>query len=90
VRLSGSGGCTISGLADTLAVTVSGSGDFSGKSLTSRVARVKTSGSGDALVQVHESLDAESSGSGSVRYVGSPQVTQHVSGSGTVAPLAGF
>ncbi|NTV64839.1 MAG: DUF2807 domain-containing protein [Oscillochloris sp.] len=86
VKISGAGDCTATGRADQLELTVSGAGSFNGPELASRVATMNISGSGDALVQVSETLDAEISGAGSVRYIGSPKVTQHVSGSGSIAP----
>lgn len=82
--LSGSGTIEISGSADELRVSISGSGDFEGADLTAEAADVTVSGSGDAAVNVTERLDADVSGSGTIRYFGNPSVDATTSGSGDI------
>lgn len=81
---SGSIEVRLAGRADELELSISGSGEYDGESLTSRRARVEVSGSADVLVNAQDVLDVQLSGSGDVRYVGNPTVTQRVSGSGSV------
>ena len=84
VEVSGSGAITVTGTADSQQVRVTGSGDYRGAQLPSRIATVLVSGSGNAEVNVRDTLDAQVSGSGTVRYTGNPQVNKSVSGSGEV------
>ena len=81
---SGSSEVGVEGRADEVDVSISGSGDYNGESLTSRRARVTVSGSADVVVNATEALDVQISGSGNVLYVGNPSVTERVSGSGSV------
>jgi hypothetical protein len=86
VSVSGSGSVRPSGTVADLSVDISGSGRFLGEALESATADINISGSGGADVWVTDSLDAAVSGSGSVRYAGSPPVVQKdVSGSGTIS-----
>lgn len=84
VRISGSGDVTLSGSAQQLEVSVTGSGAYHGADFASRTADVSVSGSGDARVNASERLEARVSGSGSVAYSGNPAVSRRVSGSGSV------
>jgi hypothetical protein len=85
VSISGSGSVRPSGTTGELAVDISGSGRFLGDALESTTAEVSISGSGEADVRVADSLDASVSGSGVIRYAGSPTTVQKkVSGSGSI------
>ncbi len=85
VRISGSGAVAITGDADTLDLSISGSGSFDGDRLTTDTGDVDISGSGSATVNVKEILDVQVSGSGNVEYVGDPSVSVDSSGSGSVS-----
>lgn len=85
--LPGSGTMHVAGRTQQLDVSLPGSGQMSMSGLIARSVQAQLSGSGQILVHATDSLDAEVSGSGSVRYAGSPpQVTSAVTGSGTVQP----
>lgn len=84
VKISGSGDVSLQGTANDLDLSISGSGGYRGEDLKSKRAEVGISGSGRAVIAVDELLDASVSGSGSIDYIGNPQVTQHLSGSGSV------
>jgi hypothetical protein len=84
-HVAGSADLTVSGRADDLTASVSGSGTLSLFGLEARNATVTVSGSGDANIVALESLNANVSGSGDVRYRGDPPRTNtSVSGSGTI------
>lgn len=86
--LSGSGDVKISGKADNSAITVSGSGDVSARDLITLNTSVRLSGSGDATVYASENIDAATSGSGDIRYAGSPKhVSTSTHGSGDIHRL---
>lgn len=88
VRTSGSADYYLSGRVDRQELHTSGSSHYEAPGLESRVAVVGVSGSGRAVVNVQEQLEVSVSGAADVRYRGSPQVTQRVSGSASVHKVA--
>lgn len=84
---AGSGDITISGQAERLDCSISGSGQLDAVDCPVKTAVINITGSGDARVDVSENLKVTISGSGDVGYQGSPEVTSNVSGSGRVYKL---
>jgi hypothetical protein len=85
--LSGSGNLDAAGQAERVDLAASGSGEADLRDLVASEATVDVTGSGDALVQVTQILQASSSGSGDVIYTGDPQdVQENTSGSGDIRP----
>jgi hypothetical protein len=84
-EISGSGRIGVAGTTRVLAVNISGSGRYDGEDLVASIATVNVSGSGDAVVNVAEDLDAEVSGSGNVEYLGDPTLMSSISGSGDIS-----
>jgi hypothetical protein len=84
IEIGGTGGAVISGSADTLRVVFTGSGNFNGEDFAVADAVVEVSGSANATVNASATLSVNIGGSGVVTYIGDPQVTQRISGSGTV------
>lgn len=84
----GSGDIKISGRAENSSVEVAGSGDFTGNNLITVSTAVKVRGSGDAVVNANQQLDASVAGSGDVRYSGNvKQVNTSKSGSGDITRM---
>lgn len=88
IDISGSGNIGVGGTVNRQEIDISGSGRVRAEGLASKVAKIETSGSGEATLQVSDTLEVEISGSGTVSYLGSPRVTSDVSGSGGVKPIA--
>ncbi len=85
LRISGSGDVTFAGKAASQDVGISGSGHYEAGNLASQHALLHIAGAGEVTVWVQESLDSWISGSGDVKYYGSPRkVSNNVSGSGHV------
>jgi len=85
-KISGSGDMKLMGRAENSALSLSGSGDFSGKGLETQNTLVRVSGSGDAAINASSSINASVSGSGDVSYTGSPKdVVKSKSGSGDIS-----
>ena len=84
VNASGSSVVRLSGKADLVSISQSGSGSVDTFDLPVRNAVVVRSGSGRVDVAASDSLDVVSRGSGEVRYKGYPSITQSVSGSGSI------
>ncbi|MBE7177430.1 MAG: DUF2807 domain-containing protein [Mucilaginibacter polytrichastri] len=86
--LTGSGDLSVSGRAETSDVRLTGSGDYSGGGLITANTSVRITGSGDASVHATQKLDAHVSGSGDIRYGGSPKnVSKSTSGSGDISQM---
>jgi hypothetical protein len=88
VEISGLGDLSIEGgQVSEQRVEISGSGSYRARELDSERARVSIPGLGQATLRVSEHLDAEVSGSGSVFYLGDPEVDSDISGLGKVERL---
>ena len=83
-EISGAGDMTLGGTVDTQVVAVSGTGEYDAENLESTTAEITVDGAGDAVVRVSSRLDVTISGVGSVEYIGNPQVSQDVRGTGSV------
>lgn len=82
--ISGSGDMYFSGQATTAHFNISGSGSIRAYELQLQNCYADISGSGDMFVNVSELLDVKISGSGSVHYIGYPEIHTNISGSGNV------
>jgi hypothetical protein len=83
-EIAGSGNIIADGRVTTLSVDIAGSGDFLGKDLVARDARIDIAGSGDVYAGVRATLAVSTVGSGDVVYYGSPKIEFDNVGSGTV------
>ncbi|HET9053435.1 MAG TPA: head GIN domain-containing protein [Cyclobacteriaceae bacterium] len=87
-EISGSGKVEASGTADSMSAEISGSGKVLGANLVTNMARIDIAGSGDVEITVNKDLNADISGSGTVRYKGNPaRVNSNASGSGNVKKM---
>jgi hypothetical protein len=87
-EISGSGKVEASGSAERMTVEISGSGKVMGANLVTNTCKIDIAGSGDVEITVNKDLDAEISGSGTVRYKGNPsRVNSDASGSGSVRKM---
>ena len=83
--IAGSGRILVSGKAESLLTSISGSGTVDAYGLSSNEVTARISGSGQAKVFANKSIDASISGSGDVHYKGAPESIQKRSaGSGRV------
>ena len=83
-ELSGTGTLEVSGSVERLTATQSGLGTLDLDGLAARDATVRLEGTGDVRVQATSTLDATLTGAGSILYTGSPAVTTHNTGVGSV------
>ncbi|MGP1455047.1 MAG: head GIN domain-containing protein [Treponema sp.] len=85
IDLKGSGSLTARGAAEILSFNGKGSGAFNALELESEQVHITHAGSGDMEVTAKKSLEATVSGSGKLRYRGTPsRIMIHSSRSGTV------
>jgi hypothetical protein len=88
VQISSSGSVRAAGTVEQQSIHLSSSGNYRAGNLASRTASVRVSSSGDATLRVSESLEADITSSGNVRYYGSPpQVNGNVTSSGRLVRL---
>jgi len=74
-------------VANEFKLFISGVGYYKGAEFPVKIADVKISGSGDAVVNATNDLDVHISGSGQVLYTGNPNITTAIIGSGKVKEL---
>lgn len=79
---------TLSGSVNRQVLDLADHGLYQAGNLHSRSVEAKVVGAGYILLAVDELLDVRLAGAASVRYLGTPFVSQSVSGSGSVAPVA--
>lgn len=84
-EINGSGDIRAAGTSTELDVGVNGSGAFEGEDLVASVGSVHVSGSGTAVVNVADDLEASVSGSGDIEYMGDPTLDESTSGSGRIS-----
>ena len=86
--VSGSGKIEASGVASNVKANISGSGKVLAADLETNSCDVRITGSGDVEINVKNELNANITGSGSVRYKGNPnKVNSHSAGSGNVRKM---
>jgi hypothetical protein len=86
LKMSGAGAirAQMAGRVDEQTLSISGAGEYQGAALRSTHATVYVAGAGRVVVNAERTLNATISGAGSVEYLGSPEVTERVSGVGRV------
>ena len=87
MSIDGSGDIDVTGDwtdLESLNLSIDGSGDIDGFPLNATDARIEIDGSGEIDVTATNMLDINIDGSGTVRYKGSPAITQSISGSGEI------
>jgi len=84
VAISGAGDIAITGDSARQVIAISGLGKYKGQDFKTDDTSIAISGAGDAVVAAAKRLDVQVSGTGEVRYVGSPEVTRSISGAGSV------
>jgi len=82
--IHGNGRLTAAGRADSLDVSLAGSGKLSAAKLDSRRATIAVMGSAEATVWAKEELTASIAGSGEINYYGAPRLSHTVAGSGII------
>jgi hypothetical protein len=88
VQISSSGSFSVAGTVERQDIRLSSSGSYQAGNLASRTARVSVTSSGSATLRVSDSLEANVTSSGEVRYYGNPPlVNGNVTSSGRLVRL---
>jgi hypothetical protein len=83
-EMNGKGDIFLKGTCEQQYINVSGTGSISSFDMQTRLCKATISGSGNANTSVSEKLSVHISGSGSLQYLGNPEVEAIVEGTGTV------
>ena len=84
IDLNGAGSIELQGAVSELTVLCSGAGNILASDLTAKVGVVKLSGSCSVKVRVEEDLNASVTGAGEIIYWGNPNITQNITGTGSI------
>ena len=74
-------------ISNKLKITLSGTGSVESENCPSKSAEISISGSGDARINVIDSLSVNIAGSGNIYYKGSPVINKTISGTGSVTQI---
>ncbi len=83
----GTGDIKLAGNVETQEIMRVGTGDYDAADLESRIAKVEATGTGNVVIWVLDALDVEITGTSEVSYYGSPNVTQNITGPGSLTSL---
>lgn len=84
LKISGSSNVNLCGTVNQFTSNVSGSGNVNAYGLSSKIAEITITGSGDFKISVSDALTAKITGSGNIQYKGDPTVSSSITGSGKV------
>jgi Putative auto-transporter adhesin, head GIN domain len=84
--LSGAGTLIVSGGADRVTAALTGVGTLDLAGLAAQDVTARLEGAGDVSVHATSTLDATLTGTGEIVYTGSPAVTTHTTGVGSITP----
>ena len=83
-KIAGSGNLTLAGTADSVDISIAGSGDVSGKDMKAESVSISVAGSGDVELSSDGTVDAKVMGSGDVRIHGDAKCKSRAMGSGDI------
>lgn len=87
IKLTGASMMDVKGTVDSQNICLEGTSNYIAVDLVSKEADIQISGTGDAGLNVKNSLKIDISGTGEVIYQGSPVVSSDISGTGTVRKM---
>lgn len=90
IALGGSGGMKAAGTANSVSVSIGGSGKIDTGNLKANSVDISIGGSGRLTVAARDRLSLAVAGSGEVGYYGDPQISKSVVGSGSLKRLGAF
>ncbi len=83
-KIAGSGNLALAGTAESIDISIAGSGDISGKDLNAETVDISVAGSGDVELSSDGSVNAKVMGSGDVRIHGDAKCRSRATGSGDI------
>ncbi len=87
VEISGTGTITLGGAVSIQSVKIDGAGNYQAENLQTQSTMIDINGLGNGTVWATDTLDINIDGGGSLRFYGSPAVTQEINGLGNIDNL---
>jgi hypothetical protein len=87
VNADGTGNIELAGMVMKQDLELKGTGNYNAPDLESQIAGVSVTGTGGVVIWVLDSLDVEITGVTKVSYYGNPEVTQSITGTGSLTSL---
>lgn len=87
VDLRGASSLVGKGTARRQTYRIDGAGNVDARAIRGVAAQVVINGTGEVFVHADQTLNAEISGVGTIRYAGQPKITKKINGVGSVEPL---
>ena len=87
VNADGTGDIELAGTVANQELDLKGTGDYDAPDLESQTASVGVTGTGSVVLWILDSLDVEIVGISKVSYYGNPEVTQNITGTGSLTSL---
>jgi|LSQX01.1.fsa_nt_gb hypothetical protein len=87
VKIDGTGTLSLNGQASSQFVAITGAGNYQSSDLLTGSTEIAINGLGNGTVWATETLDISIDGGGTVRFYGSPYVTQQIRGLGNIDNL---
>jgi hypothetical protein len=87
VNADGTGNIELAGKVVNQELDLTGTGDYDAPDLESQTATVSVTGTGGVVIWVLDSLDVEITGISKLSYYGNPEVTQNITGTGSLTSL---
>jgi len=84
LEINGAANLKLSGRAGDFSAVINGAGELDAEELACDSADVTVNGAASVVIAVDGKLDAVLRGAGSIKYIGDPEVTQEISGLGTI------
>ncbi len=84
LKILGSGEVNLKGSMDLQKVAINGNGNYNAENLISKEAFISINGSGNGYVNVQDTFNIKIFGSGTLKYLGNPELQQSISGSGSI------
>lgn len=84
LKILGSGEVKVKGAVELQKVAINGNANYNASDLESKDAYISINGSGNADVYVQDALNVKIFGSGNLKYRGTPELQQTISGSGSI------
>lgn len=88
LKVLGSGEVRVKGNVESQKIAINGDANYNAANLLSKEAYISMNGSGKASIDVQDTLVVKIFGAGILKYKGSPEIRQNISGSGSIEPIS--
>ena len=83
-QVDGAASLSFSGQCGNCSAVLNGASEVDGSALATLDAKITINGTGDYIVNVRDTLEANINGAGNIKYMGNPAITECINGLGTI------